>query len=514
VSHLGLIKLSRKKFITTALINNFGGGHAEDLRTHNTDECEYSKNFDVFTNPHKLLPYGDSILDTITALAMNDIQLTDIDVCLVGGAYTIVGVGDESGASNKVTFYKKTDVSSVWTQVVVSASGAYVKGSGVYYKDHFYALAFNGSTTYTLFRLNDDSTVTNCGTIASTNLNIAKPKVHPEDNVLYIVIGTTITSWDNATLTTYASILPLGMEASSITDFGTYLAIAMTPLKHSGDSMVYLWGRDGTINTLQTSINFGEGNITVLENLNNVLFGVMIPQSFFYTSLYTRFKIKGYSGGAVNVYKSIMMTSSTIISKVKAKSGDKLYFCASNDDAMYSFGKNKVGNYIVTKDRYLNNGANSGSSIGGLSVIGDVFWRAFATPASGIILMRSETTWNESTGYTSISKYKTTINPCMGTTRYTVMDKHKVKTLEGVAIKYTSIGNSGTVGVQVSIDGGSFIDIISETNVTGENIKETTVRLDGTPFGEGREFQFIILSSGGAQINELNYKYNPLETYV
>ena len=45
----------------TVLINKFDGGIAEDPRTFATDQCQSSLNFDIFTNPHYLQPYPDTV---------------------------------------------------------------------------------------------------------------------------------------------------------------------------------------------------------------------------------------------------------------------------------------------------------------------------------------------------------------------------------------------------------------------------------------------------------------------
>ena len=240
---------------TQVILNKFDGGHAEDLRTTNTDECEKSLNFDLFTNPHKLIPYGDSIAETITGATMDDIEIDSVDIELLGSNYNFVGTGYESGASNKLNFLTKSslvDVSGAtpWVSDAISGGASYVKGSLVVYKEASYALIYNGSGTYTLYKHASSGTASSIGNISTSSGFYSRPFVHPEDNILYIVIGNTIAKYDGTTFSTHTTILPSGFDTVSVTDYGSYLAIFMRPTRGTGNSVVYLCGRDTTLNTL------------------------------------------------------------------------------------------------------------------------------------------------------------------------------------------------------------------------------------------------------------------------
>lgn len=485
----------------TVIQNKWDGGHAEDLRTTAVDECEKSLNFDIFTNPHLLIPYPDSIADTLNSGNMSDIQVADVDISVISGTNYITGSGYESSVSTKTAFYTKLggSLSSNFEQQAVAAAGAYVKGTGVVYKDLFYALRYNGSGTWNLDRFNGAS-VTNCGSISSSVTSCPRPFVHPLDNKLYIAIGTTISSWDNSTLTTTTTILPSGMTPTSLTDYGSYLAIAMTPTRGNGKNVVYLWGRDATINTLQGNIDFGEGNLLILESLNNTLIGIVQPQYAFSTAITNKIIVRQYAGGAVETLKSIVVGTSDNLASVKTKNADKLYFGSQNaDDCVYVVGKNKEGRYVITKDRYLDNGTTTTSGLKAVSMIGDVMWRGINSTYK---LMRSSTT------YTSTSVFRTTINPSMP-----LGDRYKLKQLEAVQISYTG-ASTGTTAVKYSVDGSAFTSVISATNATGEQVAEATNENDGTVFLSGREFQFQLESSGGAKIKEIRYRYSVLNTVV
>ncbi len=503
------------------LINKWDGGHAEDIRTFATDQSQFSWNFDIFTNPHKLIPYGDSIAETTGTSTMADIQLGDIDISLIGSTYILTGAGYETSVSLKPTFWTKSALTNGgtlnWSSQAVAAGNTFQKGSGVIYKDKYFALGYNGTNQYSLYRYDSAGSITTIGTISSSSTFYCKPFVHPEDNVLYIVLGNSITSWNGSTLTTTTTILPSGMEATAITDYGTYLAIGMRPLRGNGNATVFLWGRDATINTLQGSLDFGEGNLLTIENLNDSLFAVMAPQSTFSTSIMNKIIVKGYSGGAVETIKSLVVLNTQAISlATKAKNGNRLYFGLNNDYATYVFGKNKSGSYILTQDRYFNNGSVIGSALYGLSMIGDVLWRGFSTAVSSFILMRSMISGlGETIVYTSTSIYKTTINPNMP-----LADRYKNKQLEAVQISYTGKA-SGTIALKYLVDGknGSgtsvMTSIISDSTTAIEEVKEATAETStNNALLAGREFQFQIESTGGVEVKEVRYKYSVINTTI
>jgi hypothetical protein len=52
---------------------------AEDIRTTSTDQNAQNLNFDIFTNPQKLLPYTDSVAETTSTATMAGIGISDIN---------------------------------------------------------------------------------------------------------------------------------------------------------------------------------------------------------------------------------------------------------------------------------------------------------------------------------------------------------------------------------------------------------------------------------------------------
>jgi len=348
----------------TVTKNKWDGGHAEDIRTFATDECEYSLNFNLFDNPYRITPYGDSIAETSSTAVIADSQITDIDVSLIGSTYILTGVGNESSVSSKPTFYTKSALTNGgtlnWTNQATAAANTYVYNSGVVYKNKMYALAFSG-TVYTLYRYDSAGTVTSCGTITDSSTFRAKNFVHPDDNKLYIVTGNTISYYDGvnaigtsvATSYSVSTILPTGFEAVSQTFSGAYLAIAMRPLRGNGNTVTFLWGRDATLNTLQGRIDFGEGNLIHIDNLNNTLFAVMQPgfSVIDFATIQNKLEIRAWSGGQVQTMKSILISSNSATNE-----NDGTVFLSGNE---FQFQVETTGGVEIVELKYRYSVLNS-----------------------------------------------------------------------------------------------------------------------------------------------------------
>lgn len=493
--------------MTTVIQNRWDGGQAEDIRTTNTGQNEKSLNFDIFNEPFRLNPYADSITDTAD-VDMNDSQISDVGICTISGTDYIVGIGYESSISSAITFYTKTSVGGTFSKQASASGNSFVKGSGVIYKTSAFGVDDNGSGTYRLIRFNSAGSTTTVGSITATSGRQAKCFVHPEDNILYVVVDNVISKWDGTTFTNYTTILPQYYSATSLTNYGGYLAITMNSNQGANKPTCFLWGRDGTINTLQGSISLGEGYVGIVENLDNNLIFIMSSFGGFATTNSYKLMIKIYNGGVVETIKEIETTSNNgQVSTTKAKKQNRVYFGFGNSDCIWTFGKNKSGVYTITQDRYAINGAqiSSNPSMGtlyGISIIGDIIWVSQSSIIGTNTLMRSGIVSGEGLVYTATSTFKTTINPSMP-----IADRYKPKDLKSVRVAYTGT-SGGTINVKYSVDGSTMTSIISETTTAIEDVKKGSAEYS-TSYAllSGREFQFQIESTGGVKVKELEYEY-------
>lgn len=492
--------------MATVIINKFDGGHAEDLRTFATNQSEKSLNFNIFDKPHLLQPYVDTVAETVTAGTTSDHKMSDVidSVSLSGDGYIALGQAGASDANLK--FFSKSTVTDPWTKRAEQSAGTVIGNTLVGYKGFAYALEGSGSGI-NLVELTNTSTITDKGTISNES-TACKPFVHPEDNLLYIGAGDTLARYDGVNDIDSATgssiiitdLLPTGTVVKSMTNYGTYLAIACG--NNEGKAIAYLWGRDSTVNTFQGIVDFGKGELNVIENIGDILIGIVYQKSA--TSFVDKIAVKAWSGGQVQTLKEIEVTYvGTANPRFKAKSKDKLYFITGEADCIYSVGKNKDGSWAITKDRYMFNGTTP-SGINGFTVIDDYFWIGFVNSGGDSLFYRSV-----ASTYTNTSVYKTTINPAMP-----IADRSKDKQLKAVQVLYTG-ASSGTTVLKYSVDGSSLTTLISDTNSTGEQvIQATNENSAGAVLLAGREFQFQVESTGGAKIKEIKYSYDVLNDII
>lgn len=476
----------------TAIQNKFDGGHAEDIRTTATDQCEKSLNFDIFTNPHKLLPYRDSVTETVNSGVLTDFQMNG--VLLIGSTYYTVGYA--SSGSSTIKFFTKSNIVDNW-QATNTNSSTLIQGSLTLYKGVAYCLGYNGSNQLVL--VNSSGTTVGTATTANQPAN-ANAFVHPEDNILYIVSGKIIWKWDGTTFTEYASILPSDFVCYSITEYGTYLAIGGTT---GGRSVVYLWGRDGSLNTLQGQIPFGDGTIYLLENIGNYLVGIVISSGSLSSGSNGSIDVKVYSGGATETIKSINISTSNMGS-YKTKYDSKLYFGFGGDDAIYVVGKNKDGRIVISKDRYFQNGTTILSGTPIPTILGGFLWTSFGSSGQTGKFYRTSGAPTESATYLNTSVYKTTINPGMPLT-----DRGKNKRLLAIRVYYTGKYN-GNINVKYAVDTSTMTSVASESTTAIEDMKQATMQADGNAFNSGKEIQFQLESIRGVEIKGYEYDYEIL----
>ena len=490
--------------MTTVIQNRFDGGHAEDIRTFATNECEYSKNFDIFSKSHLLQPYPDTVTEVVAAGTITDHKMSDIidTVTLSGDGF--IALGQAGSADANLKFFSKSNITSDWTKRAEQTAGSVVNNTLVGYKGLAFAIESSGSDL-NLLELTDATTITDQGTITGVT-TACKPFVHPEDQLLYIGADYKIARYDgtndidSGTGSSYimTSLLPTNAVITSLTHYGTYLAIAVRNL--NGNGIAYLWGRDTTLNTTQGIIDFGRGNLNTLENLGDVLVGIVSPNVV--TTDNDRVQVKIWSGGEVITIKEIDVSfTGNANSILKAKSNGKLYFTIGNSDCIYVVGKNKDGKWVVSKDRYVANGSTP-SSVRGLSILDDYMWIGYNNGVNDVFYRTGDT-------YTSTSTYRTTINTSIPTA-----DRYKDKQLDATQLSYTG-ASSGTTVLKYGVDGSSMTTIISDTNATGEQVIEASAEnTNNLALLAGREIQFQIESTGGSKIKELKYKYTPLNSLL
>lgn len=335
--------------------NRWDNGEAEDVRTTNQYQADTVRNFDVFLEPNRLNPLPDSIADVYASNSMDDVRIQDVLNGYADGANHIVGIGFKQSGSANLGFFIKAGGGSAeqnWSLSASCVTNSFIPGTGITYKTQAYAVDSNGTTGYRLIRYTSSGNAEVIGSITSTTGATAKCFVHPEDNILYIIIGNVIAKWDGTTLTSVSTILPANFDVASLTNYGTYLGIAMNPT-YEQKAVCYLWGRDMTLNTLQGVIDLGQAFVSIVENLGDNLFFILSPNTTNGGDFENKIIVKQYFGSGaeqiLELFSNITILNGRVLT-YKAKKNNQLYFVTGSGYCVYKFGKNKQGIYTLSED--------------------------------------------------------------------------------------------------------------------------------------------------------------------
>jgi hypothetical protein len=489
-------------------INNFSGGLSDDVRESSSNTFVSNKNFDSTTYDHRLVPYGELEAEALSSGSITDSLISDL-VRDTSGYLYIIGRTSSGTPTGTTVFVKDsgTNIAATYTSTAtVGASFARRENTFVSYNSNLYWFDSN----HNLKKLVLPSTTSTAGTSSMssswTNEVIPRPFIHPMDNILYCAVGQYLAKVDNVTYSNISSvILPNYQYASSLTNYGSYLAIATVPSYTGGNSIVYLWDRNTSLTTFSEIINWGEGSLMVLENIGGTLIGVSISDAnYTYQSTYTTTKtkkitVRALSGNQPVIIKEIIVSSSISLKNYKCQVNGRLYFGCDNDDSLYVVYKNKQGRIIVSKDRYLNNGSVV-TTLRGFNIIGDYLFVGFDTAGNTGNWYRTKVT----SSHTFTSYYETNINPNMP-----VEDRSKKKQLKSISASKGS--TTGTVTLQYSVDGSAYTSI---GTTVSQLVNKMTNDYLGNPFEAGYEYQFKIASDAGAEPTELKYSYEILNEII
>lgn len=500
--------------MTKVILNDFSGGIAEDVRELATDTFAVAKNIDVKAFKNKVTPY---VATTTQAQNGNTYSMGAVMTTLSSGTQRLSFLGASDNSNYYPRFYGKSD-SSLTSGVVGYTNGdptttgyKVAFGSLVSYKNKLICMGYS-STDAKMYSYDGASTTfATVGTISAypTNIsipNIPKPFRHPADDILYGAAGNIVCVNNNGSFTAAGITLPSDCWITSLSYWGSYLAIATAPREPGGRSRVFLWGRDTSTTTFYDILDFGEGSLKVLENIDGALIGITISDVNY--SVTPQLRMYVWGGGSPELKRTVTAKTYNSIGLeiFKAKQGNELYFTAkfpvqgTTVNQIWVAGKNRKGNWYMNPDRYVN-GTTSITNVNGFDFVGDYLFVGYDSGS----FVRTYAGGGGDTAVYTTSVLETLVNPNM-----TVYDRDKKKQLKAVSITTVT---GGDFTLSYSVDGGAYIEIFTGA-IAANTTREANRTSSGKMLDAGREFQFKLqinsqaTSVGLPDITEFAYKYD------
>ena len=504
-------------------ITDFSKGITSEIREKDYRCARMVKNFNAHDFSNKLVPLGSAVSGDADA-ATNKIQ--NFEIAKFGANdYRIFGLGVTGTKAKVFVAELGTDITwSALTNGVASAMTAVDFELFIYYAKtgRIYGAA-DGTTIWCVDPADAQSIDESDGgdqyaiTLATayenprTNTDATKRPfigglVHSKDDVLYIFHDNIISSNDGSgDWTDPALTLPTNKRITSICEYGNYLAIATKTVGEIGNSVVYLWDRDSSLATLTESIDWGEGNLQILEQIEGGLIGISISATTA-TILKSKITFRYYSGGVPIIFRQLVSEDiylSNNLPRTKRKVNNCLYFSmkikfgGTTQEGIWKVGKNiTTGQFTLSMDKGANNDtALTSGEIHGFHIIGDVTRIAYTD--NGAVAMSAILF---SAGYTANSTYESLI--------FNGDDSGKTKKLISVGVMTEPMVADGQIVLKYKKDADTSWTPIF-TNTTNDDIYHESINIEssGATLPQFREIQFQILSTGNAVVTGLKFKY-------
>lgn len=477
-------------------VTEFFGGIADDIRQASSNAFQVTKHFDIFSSPKRLIPYRSLEADTETSVSATDLKQYFARDFVYASASTKLYALGQTGAGLTKILQKAVAESGLWTTPASSeGDGAVKNGCLVEYKDYLWG--FQGTTQ--VFRwglLSGTPSITNSQGTVATITSVAQGVIGKDDN-LYLPYNNKIVRVNSSSTVTDAALtLPTNFKITSICNYGNYLAIACAPISvYNGTSKVFLWNL--TSPDVQEAIDWGEGELRVLETIEGMLVGI--------TDRYLNnatgagrgsMIIQIYSGGVPQVVKEVF--TQALVGKSmptsKAVKNNRLFFAAKvmtnsagteYNEGIWSFGRKNVSYpYTLTLDIIDENIDTDG--IQGFGTAANYFFIAHSNDGS------IDKT-NDAATYAFTSIYESL--------KFDFGDINMDKRLEALRVSYKKQASGETVTVKYRWDDAtSWTTIGSDSADDSKSRTFVNIESTGADFASGKELEVRLESTGGAEI--------------
>lgn len=532
--------------IVTEIINRFDGGIARDWRINSSNKFALSKNFDVFSYPHKMVPHYKKMVvgsESTEELRLNA-MLTDayVKFCYAPDSATTnklfgLGIGANSRPVVK-TYNVDGSVFTVDWQAPSNgdADDADPRFTDVffYYKNYLYMWTSDALVRYKTDNSEafDDQAF---GFTPATILSTVQPVHHQTDDRAYFFYNNFVHKLNDTAFDTSPTLtLPATERITAACQYGNYLAIATVnntkiyDRSSNARATVYLWDRDSSLATLSERIDFGNGEIVHIATLDGKLLAVVNAHATIPLSAKKGVvSIRQYLGG--NISKTIteidIDTQASWLGSPSGSYGSEYYLPKTSqikDERLYfpmrADYKSDPRNGIWTLDSNGNvnleivepelDDASVYKAYQGIYFTGNILWVSYSETTN------SKTSTKVYTTDTSLA-YSTTNPAVYESLILNSGDSSLTKQLIGVSVSTEPLPTDGQVVVKYRKDEETSWTTIF-THGTDNSISHQAVNIESTGalFPEYKELQFRIESTGGAVITGLKYKYEIIDNQL
>ncbi len=505
-----LLILNFYKFMYKPLelkVTSFYGGISDDPRKVSANEFQITKHFDIFSQPNRLIPYRSLETDTNDGSSGTGMKQYSVrDFLYPSASEKLYGLGQTAGGLTQI-FQKADATTGNWSVPASSTGDGVVKnGCFVEYKD--YVWGFQGTTqVFKWGALSGTPAITNSAGTVGTITSVAQGLIGKDDN-LYLPYNNKLARvTSGGTVNDAVLTLPTDLKITSLARYGNYLAIGCSPIStFNGKSVVFLWNYTST--DVQETIDWGEGELRVLENIEGSLVGV--------TDRYLNNSsgagrgsmiIQLYQGGVPQVVKEVFTQKLTAqaIPLSKAVKNNRVFFAAKiftntagteYNEGIWSFGRKNVNYpYTLTLDIIDQNVSTSGI-------------QAFGTAANFFFIAHSADGSIDKTDDTATYAFTSIYESQL----FSFGDPTLTKQLLQFTIYTSPLPTSGSVTVKYKVDGATSWTTLGTLTTVGAISRDfLSIESTDTPYATFKEVQFRIESvTGGAEITGFKIMVQPL----
>lgn len=507
-------------------VNRWDGGIVNDPRDPRENVARVVSNFDILTDVFRMKPYRDSESGDD---APTTSKKKNFCVGYDGALYKLYALGGiNSDTAGEILFKGLTNVATgaladnTWSSIGSSAkfqtTGAPNFNLFVFYRK--VGLIFGAQAGTHIFAFDPNTSPADLANThqALTYTFIGQGLVHSKDDKLYIpwynnagAAGSKsgIARNNNGSWTNQALALPDHLVPYVIAEKGNYLAVGCAPADGVGNSVVYLWDRDASLATLSESIDWGEGQIRALAELDGVLTGISVSGVSTVSSVTTRFGDKAIfkylSGNSALTFQELVGTIPITINAsfplAQQKINSRLYFMmaitlnGSVREGVWSVGRKPGQGFTIVHERTPNNDtALTSGNLYNFIFVGDYLFQSFDSSST-----HNTTKTNDSASYTATAIYETKI--------FNMGNSSVKKKLLGFTIITQPLASGEQVVVKYKKDAETSYTTFL-THDTDDEISESAINIQssGANLPEFKEIQFRFESTGGAVITGYKFK--------